>query len=98
MNKIMHMTMRIAGNALLASRRTCAAAATDAGSLYGEFALEIDLPAIVKHTGFKLLDANIVHRRPGMVWEREVRRNHAGAASSTGSVKHGMFMVSCFGS
>jgi hypothetical protein len=96
LNALMHMTLRIAGNALLASRRTCAAAATAEVSPGGEFALGTDLPAIVKQSGFKLLDASTVRRQSGMAWEPQVRRNHEGASSSTGSVKHAMFMVSCF--
>ena len=98
MKEIMHMTIEIAGNALLAERRRRAAVRRDF-PIYPGSQPARGLPKIVKQAGLKLLDVKIIPRTAAPVSNVDLRSSCARALFSSDVVKRSAFsfsMVTCF--
>lgn len=100
MKELIHIRLEIAGNAMLAERRTRQAASSHFPIRSGVQPAP-GIPQILKQVGLKLLDVQIIPRGAALVWDVDLRSNRARALLSTDLAKCSAFsfsMVSCFAS
>jgi hypothetical protein len=98
MNELLHISLEIAGNTLLADRRRRRAASWHSRIDFGVEPAR-GVPQVLKQTGFKLLEVKIMPTGAAPVWDLDLRSNRFRQLFSPALLKCsacGFFMVACF--